>query len=175
MPAPIGYSRKKSPRGKGVLVGSPRALAASEALKKKWQDPEFRAKHTAINRANASKVRLRNRSGVPDGMRAAQAQPLWDLARQKAKYLMSELEKEGVVQFDPNIPEDEMAKAALAEAFTLAMSPMGDTKLRHAAMRTVLEWTRAKPATKTDLRLNSAEAWLKEVIDDHRSSPSDTD
>jgi hypothetical protein len=136
--------------------------AASEALKKKWQDPEFRAKQ-----AERLRHQRGSRIGIPDGMRRAQAQPLWDLAEQKAKYLMEELEKAGVIEFDPNLSDDQMAKAALQEAFKMALSPLTQAAVKTSSIRTVLEWTRAKPASKADLRINSAETWLAGVIADH--------
>jgi len=102
-------------------------------------------------------------------MRAAEADLLCVQANEKADYIMSELEKEGVVAFAPNIPEDQMAKTALREAFVIAMSPL-QAQTRLAAIRMVLEFTKSKPAAKTDLTLNSAEAWLKAVVEDHKSS-----
>lgn len=83
---------------------------------------------------------------------------------------MSELEKHSIIVFDPSMPEDQMAKAALHESFVMALSPLTQAAVKMAALRTVLEYTKAKPATKTDLTLASAEAWLKAVKEDHSSS-----
>jgi hypothetical protein len=160
---PVGkYPRKKSPRTSGK---GPKNPEASSALKEKWKDPEFRERMR--NRPRPTWGRI---GGVPDGMRHPEASQLWALARKKASYVMSELEKEGIVHFDPNVTDDQMARKALEEAFAMVVSPLGDSKLRHSAMRTVLEWTKAKPATKTQLNINSAEEWLKEVVNDHRAS-----
>lgn len=119
---------------------------------------------------SAKSVALGGRSGVPNGMPKAQAMVLWAQAREKSEWLMTKLEEAEVITFDPNLTEEQMARAALTEAFAIVMSPMGDGKERLAAIRTVLEWTKAKPATKTDLKLSTAEKWLEEVVVDHQRS-----
>lgn len=42
-------------------------------------------------------VHLRSRTGVPDGMRRAEAEPLWAAAREKAAWIMGELERHGII------------------------------------------------------------------------------
>lgn len=172
--------RKTSKRNKtGVLRPE-----TSERLHKSWADPEWRAKTIASFTKAIAEGRAKNperafRFGVPDGMRRERAMKLWDKARKKANWVMAELEKEGVINFDPDVPEEQMARTALMKAFEYVMSPMANVQVRHAHIRTILEWTKAKPATKTDLRLNNAEAWLQEVVTDHQATngsvASDTD
>lgn len=148
--------RKKSPKSDGSR--NYKNTAASEALKRAWQDPEKRAKMLVKGHGK--------RTGVPDGMRKPEADTLWALAREKADYIMAELEKEKVVVFDPNSTEEQMAREALKEAFVMAMSPLTNAQLKMAALKTVLEYTKAKPASKTDLTLANADAWLKMVSED---------
>ena len=174
-------NRKKSPRTKG----GGKNPAAAEALRKKWQDPEYRAKQLAlICKTRAQGKRFRN--GIPDGMRREEAEQLWAQARLKAEFLMSEFEKEEMAEFpaasdiekeqalrDGTYTEEEMARQTLKEAFVMALSPLTHSTVKMQAMRTILEYTKAKPAQKTDLRLNSAEAWLAEVVADHKASSDD--
>jgi hypothetical protein len=39
----------------------------------------------------------RGRLGIPDGMRRAEAEPLWEASRVKAAWIMSELERHGII------------------------------------------------------------------------------
>jgi hypothetical protein len=173
---------------------------ASEALKKKWEDPEYRAKETERLRAMARNPNRRSRVGIPDGMRSAEAEKLWEQAREKAAYIMDRLEKEGVISFktfteiegcSPLVDketaraydamiraggpytDEEMAKSALRQTLAIVFSPLTNEQLRTAAFRTVLEWTRARPVTRTQLTINSAEEWLREVVSDYQATSAD--
>jgi hypothetical protein len=55
------------------------------------------------------------------------------------------------------------AEAALKEAFVLAVGP-SDQKIKIQAINTVLNFTRAKPESKSKLTLNRAEDFLDEII-----------
>jgi hypothetical protein len=61
--------------------------------------------------------------------------------------------------------EAEMAEVALRTAMELALMPL-QPAVRMSALNTVLSYTKAKPAQKTDLRVGSAEQWLAEVMTD---------
>ena len=65
--------------------------------------------------------------------------------------------------------DEEMAKLALSEVFLMALGPT-EQRTKLAALSKVLEFTKAKPASKTDLRINNAEAWLEGVLADHQST-----
>ena len=140
-------------------VKSPEAQAAWDAGPKAWMDY-----------VRSHKEFPGRRPGVPDGMRRAEADAMWKECSEKATLIMEKLEEAGVLHFEPT-PDDQMAKKALHTAFEIAMSPI-EMKNRITALRTVLEYTKARPAVKTDLRLNSAEAWLAEVISDHQAGQS---
>jgi hypothetical protein len=56
--------------------------------------------------------------------------------------------------------DEAMAKAALKEAFTLAIVP-GDLKIKMANIRTVLDFTKSKPESKSKVTVETAEDWLK--------------
>jgi hypothetical protein len=159
-PADGRKSRKRKSRSK---MGR-KNPAASEGLKKKWQDPKYREKQTKHNQEVLPKGR-RTRVGVPDGMDRLEALELWEQAAQKARHIMAEFEKAGVIKFE-DTEEEQMAKACIREALVMALSPMRDQQIKIRAARIVLEWTRAKPVRQ--LELATAETWLREVLDNHQ-------
>jgi hypothetical protein len=61
--------------------------------------------------------------------------------------------------------DDEIAKAALIEVAAMALGPASE-KTKIAALNTVLAYTKQKPATKVDAKINSLEAWLADVNGD---------
>jgi hypothetical protein len=169
--------RKKAPRTKGKRKIS----AASARLKELWQTPEFREKMRIRNekiaadrKANPEKY---SRSGIPDGMRRAQAAPLWERARSLADRFIQIMKDNGELPpEDTFINEDGevcvvpnsdagKAEAALREAFVLAVGP-SDQKIKIQAINTVLNFTKSKPETKSKLTLNKAEDFLDEVAKD---------
>jgi hypothetical protein len=156
--------RKKSPR---KLKGCASKPSSSERWKALWADPVWRAKTTAAITAgnrNRDKTKRISRIGVPDGMRAADAEEAWAQARALGEKFIKIMEDKGEVE-KIVVPgsEEEMAKAALKEAFVMAVSPLSDAKTKNASIRTVLEWTKAKPESKSKLTVNKAEEWLAEL------------
>lgn len=160
--------RKKSPRNKGWW----KRPDHSAWLKEKWQEPEFREKmrlrdEKAAEMRKLDPVRF-SRTGVPNGMRRRTAKRLWAKAGKAADRFITMLENEGdLPKPEVTVPdsEDAMAKAALREAFTLAVVP-GDLKIKTANIRTILEWTKAKPESKSKVTVQTAEDWLKAAKED---------
>ncbi len=149
--SPGTKKRKTSPRGT-TGVKKPRN---SELKKAQWQDPVYRERMTAILNANRG-----NRTRVPDGMRRAQAKVLWAKAETLAESFIQMLKDEGDLPTVVMPETDEArAEAALKEAVVLAIGP-GDNKIKTANIRTVLEWTRAKPESKSKVTVEKAEDWL---------------
>jgi hypothetical protein len=111
--------------------------------------PAFRAKQiegrkrTALDRARHPEKY--SRAGVPNGMRKAEAQALWDKASTLADAAMGRLEDDGVVE-RAVIPDtdDAIAKECLREAIRLALGP-GNVNHRLAAARLVLTYTKPRP------------------------------
>jgi hypothetical protein len=68
-------------------------------------------------------------------------------------------------QTDIHIPEtdDEKAAAALYVAMSIALNPLVGNANQLAAANIVLNFCKAKPAVKQDVRINTAEKWLAEV------------
>src|ERR1700758_5216019 len=89
-------TRTKSPR----TTGEPRATQRTSArLKELWATPEFREKmmrrdHARIAAAKQNPSRF-SRYGVPDGMRRAEAEPLWARARELADEFIAALKQSG--------------------------------------------------------------------------------
>jgi hypothetical protein len=147
--------------------------AAAQALRKKWQDPEYRATQTQINR-EVLPIGRRSRVGVPNGMTRAQAEPLWQQARVQADLALAAFVQQGLITFDPNIEEQELARLVLREALVIALSPLRDIQTKAAALRLVLEWTLPKPANRSKQKLQNAEAWLVEVLGNYQAASATT-
>lgn len=129
----------------------------------------------ADRKANPAKY---SRSGVPDGMRRAQAEPLWARARELADRFIQIMKDNGELPPDEvvNVLDDEgeitqvtvpntdngKAEAALKEAFVLAVGP-SDQKIKIQAINTVLNFTKSKPESKSKLTLNKAEDFLDAI------------
>ena len=82
---------------------------------------------------------------------------------------MNKLEKAGVL-----IDADDMAKEALHEALSIMRMEIAQ-KDRLAAARLVLDFTKAKPAQKTELTVNKAEEWLAAVTADNVKEADQSD
>lgn len=83
--------RRKAPTQK------PRSKT-SETMRKKWQDPEFRARQEkvfAARRADPNKSWTRR--GIPDGLTRARAAPLWAEAKAKARETLEALKAAGFI------------------------------------------------------------------------------
>lgn len=80
-------------------------------------------------------------------------------AEKEAKRILKIMEKEGL------IPDDHMAKAALQATFEMVTGPLPPRE-RLAAARTILEYTKQKPTTTTNLNIKTAEDFLDELAAD---------
>lgn len=98
--------------------------------------------------------------GIPHGMKKAEAMKAWELARQLADRDIKRMKDAGILD-----DADTQAEAAMRATLEVMHSPM-DQKMKLAAARQVLEWTKAKPAAKTEMTVNTAEAWLASLADE---------
>jgi len=114
------------------------------ALRRKWSTQP---------RKNAGRPR-----GVPDGYRKAQIEPIREQVKVEAKKVVEVMAKEYNI-------EDEYAKAALETAVEVMRCP-GDNRERVAAARLVLDFTKQKPASKSEVALSQAEDFLSSLIED---------
>lgn len=108
------------------------------------------------------------REGIPDGMRKAQAEPLNKAAEESAKETVIQLKNAGA--FDGVDPR---AEEALTQAVKVMRAP-GDKKVKLAAARLVLDFTRSKPASKSDITVNKAEEWLAAVAGSNDGDEGET-
>lgn len=167
---------------------------ASRAAKKSYEDP-LRYARAAINMAKARAARKGPpRLGVPDGWTRGQAemQRVYDGLR--ADLLLDRMKAEGMVDetkpgdfeivivdvggkpVEVRIPITEagMAQAALREALIGALSPLTYSKDKLGHIRTVLEYTKKKPATDSNVNLSSEE-WLEAALKDNDGNGSGED
>lgn len=130
----------------------------SARLKELWKDPVWAAE-TMRKRAESQKRsgKTNSRAGIPDGMWREEAEAVWAVAKEKAKQNMADLKAAGFLGED-----DEKAQEALEVSLTIMRSPL-DAKVKLQAARTVLEWTKAKPASKSIVAVDEAEAWLNQI------------
>lgn len=136
---------------------------ASRAMKAFWQDPERVARwrdkhdrHMAARRADPLKAW--SRMGVPDGMNREEAEAMWAHAKATAKRAMDGLRHHGYVAAD----ENPHAIAALETAVAVMYSGHS-TRERLKAARTVLMFTKGKPARQRGLTIKDATDWLDQI------------
>jgi len=99
--------------------------------------------------------------GVPDGYRKAQIEPI----RAKIRKEATEIVKIMAEKFEI---ESEYAKEALTTAVEVMRVP-GETRERLAAARLVLDFTKQKPASKSEVAVSKAEDFLASLIEDDGS------
>lgn len=165
--------RKSSPRPQRYTATRTRPRrtnpAASANNKKLWADPVWRAAMMEKRKAHGERMKgFSSRLGVPDGMRKAEAYPLVEAAKESAKETMSELKQAGVVD-----GTDPRAEEALEAAIAVMRSP-GDKKVALVAARLVLDFTKSKPASKSEISVNKAEDWLAAVAGKDGSDAGET-
>lgn len=162
--------RKRSPRPHN----NGRCPGLGEYLRQKWQDPEWRAAIMEKRKAaGLERKQKRNfRQGIPDGMRKAEAEALWAQAAVVADRFIKLMEDTGELPVVPT-SEEEMAKSALREACTYAFSPLTDAKTKQSYLSLILNFTKAKPETKSKITLDKSEEWLAAVAEDMKSDGRD--
>jgi hypothetical protein len=139
-------------------------------MKALWASPEGKAK-MAVRDAKTAELQKADpqkfsRAAIPNGMTKASVAPLVAKAREQADRFIQNMIGEGHLPA-VTVPDsdDAKAQAALTEACVIALSP-GERQAKMAAIRTVLEWTRAKPASKSSIDINTSEKWLAEIAAD---------
>lgn len=149
----------------------PKPRKNSLALKAIWASPEGReimmagtrkgmAIRAADRKLNPDKY---SRAGIPHGYTRKTVAPLWAKARKQADRFIQMITDEGLFPavIVPD-SDDEKGKLALHEACVLALGP-GEKQAKLAALRTVLEYTRSKPESKSKVTVQTSEDWLAEI------------
>lgn len=164
----------KASRGGWIKRKPARGAGAAKAMKALWASPEGKAKMAArdalVADMRAADPQKFSRAAIPNGMTKKSVAPLVAQARQQAERFIQKMVDEGHLP-KVTIPDsdDAKAQAALTEACVIALSP-GEKQAKMAAIRTVLEWTRAKPASKQSIDINTSEKWLAEIAADDAHS-----
>ena len=144
---------KRKQRTKNVRVG--KGVHPQKAPKKNYFAMLAETEEGRQKRKEWSTQKRKNPGrpkGVPDGYTKETIKPI----REKAKQFAEEF-----VTKKTDI-KNEFAKEALTTAVEVMRTP-GETKERLSAARLVLEFTEAKPASKSDVTLHQAEVWLEEL------------
>jgi hypothetical protein len=96
--------------------------------------------------------------GVPDGYRKETIEPIRQKIKAEAKELVS------IMAETYNI-EDDYAKAALETAVEVMREP-GNNRERVAAARLVLDFTKERPTSKSEVAISKAEDFLASLLTD---------
>lgn len=157
-----GWERKNSP-----LRKPSQGLTCSSKMKELWADPEWRAaliakRQKTFDHMKATGKRRRNRAGIPQGMNLTQAKRFWRQARFEATLTMKKLEAAGVLD-----DADTQSKEALHYAISKIKDPTTAPAHGLIAARLILDFTKAKPAQKSEVTINKAEEWLEAVTADN--------
>lgn len=143
-PSKVGQGKHPQKAPKNNYFATLMQTEEGRALRREWSKKP---------RKNAGRPR-----GVPDGFRKEQIEPIRAKVKAEAKEVVEIMAKE----FDI---EDEYAKAALETAVEV-MRMVGDNRERVAAARLVLDFTKQKPASKSELAVSKAEDFLASLIED---------
>lgn len=122
--------------------------------------PEGRQKLSEYAKTKGTKKRGRP-VGVPDGHSAATIAPIRKKAKIEAKRVVK------IMSEKFNI-EDQYEKEALETAVEV-MRMDGQVRERLAAARLVLDFTKSKPATKSDVSISKAEDFLASLLIEEQS------
>ncbi len=148
--------------------------------KARWATPEWREKMTAagwrpVTAEDWQEEKARvgdgpskwSRLGIPTGMTRVETEKLWAQAEQQADTAIRGLEARGIVPAVVVPDSDEaMAKAALREVVVIALGPAKDKRVKARALRTLLQFTKPKPAPKIETKMVNVEEWLKTMAQD---------
>lgn len=132
------------------------------------KDPIAHAEYMEwVARDRAAHPEKYGRTGVPDGMRRADAVKEWAIARGKASMFMEMIDEPITPEELVAIPETDEGKAKLAlhELASIAMFKGTQVRDRIAALNSVLAYTKEKPVQKTDNTVRTAEDWLKAAVE----------
>ena len=104
--------------------------------------------------------------GVPDGYRKHMIEPLREEKRAEAEKVVEIMAKKVGV-------EDNYAKEALTTAVEIMRSPDA-TRERLQAARLVLDFTKQKPATKSEMAISQAESFLEGLLKEEEQQHGQT-
>ena len=155
-------SRPKSPSkvGKGAAPHKAPKKNYFSTLMETPEGRELRRQWSTKPRKNGGRP-----IGVPDGYRKAEIEPIREEAKRKAKKVTK------IMAEKFNI-EDDYAKSALETAVEIMEVP-GETRERLAAARLVLDFTKSRPAAKSEVTIGKAEEFLASLLTEEDNEEQD--
>lgn len=157
--------RKKRPYHRSLKGTTPKSRARKKQAPPNPNGGPLEALLAASRAARVSENRVE--PGTPKGMTKAAWNAQWGAAKAKAGKLLEEMEKLGLIDNSAPIDTDEgRANAALGYAIAVVITDQLPVKDRLAAAKIVLDFTKAKPATKSEVTVNAAEAFLAGILND---------
>lgn len=117
--------------------------------------------------AAASGNKAGRKEGVPLAFDQWTYRAIRDEAKQDVQRIMKLMDQEGI------LPEDPLAREALETALQLMREP-GPKPFKHQVLRTILEYRLAKPTSKSDVTVRTAEDWLDDLASQENNEPSDS-
>lgn len=146
--------RKKSPPKKAKF---PQKAPKNNYFKTMMETPEGREL-----RKQWAKKRRKNPGrpkGTPDGYRKAEIEPIRKQAKKDAERIVE------IMTDKMDLPEDEYSQEAMKTAVEIMRVP-GSPRERLSAARLVLDFTKAKPASKAELSISKAEDFLSSLLEE---------
>jgi hypothetical protein len=142
---------------KRIVASTKRLTEATPEERKAWREKSRKS------------LEQRTPFGKPSDWTKAEYAIFLDQAQKEAKRIYKIMADEG------RIPENEMAAKSLEVAFEMVTTNM-HPRDRLQAVRTVLEYTKQKPASKSDITLKTAEDFLDELAehDDNQRGEAQT-
>ena len=104
--------------------------------------------------------------GVPDGYRKHEIEPIRAKAKKEAKEVVK-------IMADKYNIEDDYSREALETAVEVMRVP-GETRERLAAARLVLDFTKSKPVTKSEVAVAKAEDFLASLLAEDEADGPET-
>lgn len=148
---------ERKPRAKAVKQSKhPQKAPKNNFFKTLMETPEgreLRKQWSNKPRKNAGRPK-----GVPDGYTKAQIEPLREQAKKEAKQVVQ-------IMSDKYEIEDDYSKEALQTAVEIMRVP-GETRERLSAARLVLDFTKSRPTTKSEVAISKAEDFLASLLEE---------
>lgn len=147
--------RSKPRSGPGSGKGSQGVSGSKNIFSRLYQTEEGRAKIAAW-REKAKKTGTGRKPGQPDGMRKDEFFKTRDRVKEEAKKIVEIMEQKLKI-------EDTYAKEALETAVEIMRMP-AESRSRLAAAKLILEFTKEKPSTKSEVTVAKAEDFLESIL-----------
>jgi hypothetical protein len=146
--------RKKSPKKKLIMPQKGHQAGKKSYFAKLMETEEGRALRTQWStkpRKNGGRPK-----GTPDGYTLEAITPIREQAKKDAERIVTKMTKDNDI-------DDEYAVEALKAAVEIMREP-GQNRDRLTAARMVLDFTKTKPAAKSEVTIGKAEAFLESLL-----------